>query len=551
MYDALGTLLDYTFRFVTDSWQLLGLSACLLLLLRSGAEDHLRVPFRRLLDALDRAPLVSAAVLSLALILAVFSVRGEPLPESHDDYSQLLLADTIRHGRLANPVHRHAAHFETMLTLQRPTYSSHFPLATGFVMAGAWIVTGMPIVGIWLATAAAAVAITWAARGWLPRSWSVLAGALAAAHPTLLAWNSSYCGGSIPLLGGALLLGSVARMRRHPTWQMATLAALAMVILANSRPFEGLVLTAAAAVVLSIHAPRAWSGILRNSAAAVLITGAGAAVIAAHNRAVTGDPLRLPHAEHDAQYNPVRNFFWETPRPPVTQPNLEMAMVYRTVYLSNDRLRQLPGGWWRALGQKADVLRWSVFPRPLRDSWLGRGVVLLYLPLVFLPGMRRRKWRMALILLVALFLFAPLVTVFWTSAHYVSPAGAAVAILYVLCLREMAMRSRVATLLLLVVAAVASVEWIAAEMQRPPNQVELQRQQIARALAEREGTHLVMVPPEITACVHNAADIDAARVVWARELTPEKNAALRQYFTGRRVWRLERAEPGTLRVRSE
>ena len=39
--------------------------------------------------------------------------------------------------------------------------------------------------------------------------------------------------------------------------------------------------------------------------------------------------------------------------------------------------------------------------------------------------------------------------------------------------------------------------------------------------------------------VYNAADIDAAPIVWARAMTPDVDRALVWYFQGRKVWHLE------------
>jgi hypothetical protein len=72
----------------------------------------------------------------------------------------------------------------------------------------------------------------------------------------------------------------------------------------------------------------------------------------------------------------------------------------------------------------------------------------------------------------------------------------------------------------------------------------LERARIARQLEEAPGRHLVMVRysaahQPYTEWVYNRADIDAAKVVWAREMDEPRNRALMQYFSSRQVWLLE------------
>jgi hypothetical protein len=60
-------------------------------------------------------------------------------------------------------------------------------------------------------------------------------------------------------------------------------------------------------------------------------------------------------------------------------------------------------------------------------------------------------------------------------------------------------------------------------------------------LEQLPGQHLVIVRYEPThkvfeEWVYNAADIDASRIVWAREMSPSENQTLMRYFHDRTVW---------------
>jgi hypothetical protein len=71
-----------------------------------------------------------------------------------------------------------------------------------------------------------------------------------------------------------------------------------------------------------------------------------------------------------------------------------------------------------------------------------------------------------------------------------------------------------------------------------------QRTQILTQLSQQPGRHLILVRYHPGHCLHeewvyNAADIDNAEVVWAREMQPEQNRKLLAYFHDRDVWLLE------------
>ena len=88
------------------------------------------------------------AVLPIALRLALLPQYPIPTPNVSDDFSYLLIADTLRHFRLANPAHPLHQFFETFFVLQQPAYASIFPLGQGLVLAIGWTIFGHPWAGV-------------------------------------------------------------------------------------------------------------------------------------------------------------------------------------------------------------------------------------------------------------------------------------------------------------------------------------------------------------------------------------------------------------------
>jgi len=478
---------------------------------------------------------------------AAVSLLGRwPVPAIHDEFSYLLAADTFAHGRLSNPPHPLWVHFESFHILQQPTYASKYPPGQGLALALGQVLGGHPLVGVWLSLGLACAALTWMLQAWLPPPWALLGGLLATVRLGLFSyWSQSYWGGAVAALGGALLFGALRRLHRRPQRSQALLLGLGLAILANSRPYEGLLVSLPALAVLLAwllgkRGPPLRVALPRIVLPLLLVLALTAALMGLYNLRVTGDPLRLPYVAYEETYAVAPTFLWQRPRPEPIYRHEALRDYYRRLAQRYLQQRSFSG----LLPVKAAWLR------DLWDLYLGP---LLTVPLVMLPWVLRERW-MRLALLTSGVLMGGLLVASSMWPHYAAPITA---LLYALVLqgmrylRQWRWRGRPAgpsvvwalLLLCVVLAPYARAE---------PQVWSLNRANILAWLEEREDRHLVLVRyfPEHSPhseWVFNKADIDGAKVVWAREMDAASNRKLLEYFKGRRAWLVEAdADPPAL-----
>lgn len=485
----------------------------------------------------------------IAVRLALIPLLPVPVPLVTDEFSHLLLADTLAHGRLANPTPKFWQHFESLHIIQRPHYASnYFPgqalfLAAGIVaLKSAWS-------GVLAGCAFFLLALYWALRGWMPARWALFGVLLAALRFGVASyWVNAFHGGFVPAAGGALVLGACVRLHRRAGFAGGAALGLGLAILAVTRPFEGVAFSVPLVVMLAWDYHRRLRELFRIAVPALALTGAALVGLGVYLKHVTGSPFVTAYQISQRTYGWPVALAW-TPPPHIENRHLEMANYY--AYEVGEHAKV------------ADPINFvEYFVLHLEEYWRFFLGPVLTLPLLMLGGVWRRKKALfagAAGALAAILLEGA------ASPHYLAPAAAVLIAILVECCRHLqAARIRILPLLPATMALVLTLRIAAQGMGLPYTQKlnfqtwccrvegDQNKPRITAELAKIPGNHLVFVkaktdPNNLYQWIYNSADLKSSRFVWARDLGDAENAPLAASMTGRSVWMVDpNVNPATL-----
>jgi hypothetical protein len=395
-------------------------------------------------------------------------------------------------------------------------------------------------------------------------------------------------------------LGALPRIKQSQRVRDALLMGLGFAIIANSRPYEGLLfgLPVAGALLawlfgrdwpaptptgtpassqdlgaVRIPPPSPhvgedgiagrWRHIATPLLLTLLLTGCS---MGYYFWRTTGSPLKTPWMVNESTYNPAPYFPWQSPKP-VPQYRHD---VFRSYYIGAPLARYEET---RTIGGVVGVIA-NV---PLASGILYLGVVLT-LPLLMALGTVPYgfSWRNInpdtrfLLVVCGTLMVGSMVVIkgVWFLPHYAAPITSAIFALVLKAMRrvrDLEWNGRAAGVFITRAVPLICLLMLALRVGAGPlhiplpgpwpgggipswcstGQHNLARASILERLSQYPGGQIVIVryAPDHEICFHefvyNDADVDRAKVVWARDMGAAKNAELINYFKDRHVWLLE------------
>jgi hypothetical protein len=358
-------------------------------------------------------------------------------------------------------------------------------------------------------------------------------------------WMNSYWGGSIAALGGALALGTVMRIFEPQRTErdrllLASAFAVALLILATSRPYEGFAFSLPLLAYFGYQTPRARIGtkaLLRATVLPVVAIGvAGIALMGYYNERTTGNPLLLPHILNERTYSPLPLFLWQRAKPALTfrDPVFEKFFRVTEEVYGYQKTKSISG--LISLDGSRFLSDWFFYVGPA-----------LSFPVLLGIFASLREARMRIVVLTALATAIALALCIYTMPHYAAPTTVVVYLFAAEGLRYLWQQRHLGEQAFMVAVCVTVV---VASLTRQTGSTALNtvfafrdtHKWVADQLINQQGKQLVVVSYDLqkhypgNELVHNGADFNSEKILWARSKGEDKDRELCSAYSDRAFW---------------
>ena len=495
------------------------------------------------------------AALPVVLRLSLLVRSPAPTPSGSDDFSFILLADTLRHFRLSNPAHAFPEFLEQIFVLQQPTHSSMYPLGQGLFLASGWLVFGHPWAGVLVSIATLCAACYWMLRAWTTPVWALAGGLLCCVEfGPLSYWMNSYWGGAVSATAGCLVFGALPRIAKFGRVRDAAILGCGLSLQLLIRPFEFCFLVLSAVVFFALMRSPSfyWKHARTAAVVACLPLFLSLGLTALHNKRVTGSWTTLPYMLYRYQYGMPASFTFQPNPIAHRQLSEEQDLAYRAQSAIHGTDPETVTAYVERLVFRARFLRFFLLP-PLYIAAIA---------FLFRVRSRRTAW---IVLTIGVFLlgsnFYP-----YFFPHYVAAITGLFVLISVMGLQKLdnlriggqPLPMRLGSLLLLVcvvhfafwfgvhawgsrsLLSILSLfeSWDYINYGDPQGRIAVHNQ-----LANLPGKKVVFVhyaPGHLfEEWVQNGADIDGSPVVLVHDLGPAENKKVLGYYSDRTPWLLE------------
>jgi hypothetical protein len=303
------------------------------------------------------------------------------------------------------------------------------------------------------------------------------------------------------------------------------------------RPYETIFLI----LSVLIYLLPAWRSMASSAAVAIAILLPALGISLLQNKQVTGSWTTLPYQLSQYQYGVPTTFTFQT----LPIPQRALTREQQLDYDQQAQVHEIAGSYWP---------RWASRLRFYRFFFLAP----LYLALpIFLIQARQWRFAWALITILLFTLGTNFYPYFYT--HYIAALTCLFVLISVTALDRLSHWNEQAAQILLFLCVAHFLFWyglhaspdaaLDAGMSRFETWDAINhgdpegRVAVARRLNMQPGRQLIFVRygprHRFQEWVHNAADIDQARIVWARDLGAAENQQLLRYYPDRTAWLLE------------